>query len=610
MKKQFTLNFAGSTYPCLYIDNAHDAERVISRLLESKEPLIADCETAALPEWKHIQEAALSPHLARPRLIQMFTGKSAVVIDLYKTGFDIPLGKLFSERPSVFHNMNFDYKMLHKWYGVQYPDMHCTAIMARCCWQAMYPGFKSAALGDVAYALFGEEVIKKAGASDWSMPELTFEQVKYAANDVIILNQIYKKLSDMMTRLKLNTCYEIYRKAQIVISKMELNGFSFDKETHKLNIVSWRQKMADARDEVTRITGIQSITDTKIGEWLKKNLDEATLALWPRTEKNEERLAVGSDALVNFSHLEIVKPFSTFQKYKKLCTSFGTSLIDHINPATGKLHTSYFICGARTGRTSCSNPNLANQPRDKDMRRVYVASPGKELVAADYGQLEVRIIAELSKEEGMLQAFENGIDIYKSTIAGILGKRIEDITPEERQSGKMIVLGRSYALGRVKQAHYAKKNYGITLSEQENNKLFYGYRDLYPSLYKWQIQQADRCQANRFTCFELLGKANKLTEDTYFGASMNMPVQGGAASINYIALIDADKKLHGTSARFLVTVYDEIAVECDPDDIPLVKEVLTTSMTSAYSRLIPNARTLKNLVDPNHGANWAVAKGK
>ena len=85
-----------------FIDNRNDAERVINKLLESKEPLIADCETAPLPEWRQHPEAALSPHLARPRLFQMFTGKSAVVIDLYKTGFDISLGKLFTEKTLSF----------------------------------------------------------------------------------------------------------------------------------------------------------------------------------------------------------------------------------------------------------------------------------------------------------------------------------------------------------------------------------------------------------------------------------------------------------------------------------------------------------------------------
>src|SRR5687768_11285673 len=102
-------------------------------MLGSKEILAVDLETAALPEFKHIPEAPLSPHLGRPRLLQFFTGRGACVIDLFKTGELSNLKTLFENRPSVFHNMRFDYAMLNKWYGVKHPDMHCTAIMARCC---------------------------------------------------------------------------------------------------------------------------------------------------------------------------------------------------------------------------------------------------------------------------------------------------------------------------------------------------------------------------------------------------------------------------------------------------------------------------------------------
>jgi len=424
MNKQFTVDFAGTSYPAFYLTERVDAEKAILKMMESKEILAADCETAPLPQYRHFPEAALSPHLASPRLFQMFTGKGAVVLDIYKTGPLPLLGKLFEERPSVFHNMNFDLKMLMNWYGVQYPDMHCTAIMARCCFQAMYPIFKSASLKDVAKLIFKEDVIKHAGASDWSMPELTFEQVQYAAKDAIIQRRIFDKLSEWMEKLNLLKCYEVYRKAQIVMSRMELNGISFDEATHKNNIVKWRQEMSDARDELEAMTGIRTITDSKIGEWLKKSLPEDVISLWPRTESTDteknfaegtDKLAVNSDALVNFSHLDIVKPFSKFQKTKKLCTSFGMNLIHQINPATKKIHAHYTICGARTGRASCSNPNFQNQPRDPEMRKVYTASPGYEMMVSDFSQIEVRIFAEYAKEEKMLVAFEKGLDIYKYT---------------------------------------------------------------------------------------------------------------------------------------------------------------------------------------------------
>lgn len=622
MKEQFQVDFSGSTYPAFYLTKRDEAERAILKMLESKEVFAADCETAVLPQYRHIVGSALSPHLARPRLFQFFTGKAAVVLDLMKIG-ELPLlCTLFQNRKSVFHNMNFDLRMLMKWYEVKYPDMECTMIQARCVLQALYPGFKSAKLGDVAEWLFGEKVIKKAGASDWGIPELSYEQIQYAAKDTVILMRIYEKLTDYITKLNLTECYTLYRKTQLLLSQMELNGISFDQELHRNHIVKWRQEMADARDEVERLTDIQGITDTKIGNWLKSKLPEDVLAAWPRTDTtdNEEdykagtdRLCVSADALVNYSHLEIVKPFSEFQVKKRLCTGFGMNLIDMINPATGKIHAGYTMCGARTGRVSCSNPNFLNQPnahKDADMRKVYIASPGYEMMVSDFSQIEVRIIAEYAKEEKMLQAFEAGRDIYKHTASLLLKKPYEKVTKDERKHMKPLVLGLAYGLGASKYGHYAKKNYDLTLSLQQSKDIVWEYRNLYDKLYKWQLEQPVKCEANRYTCFAAFGKSNKLPEDRFWGASMNHPIQSAASAIMYLALLLSDKELKpsGIDYRWLGTVYDEKILEYKPEHRSFVKKVLTKNSILAYTTVMKSERTIVNLVDPLWGSNWADAK--
>jgi DNA polymerase-1 len=616
MIKNFTVDFAGSSYPAIYIDTKDKAEAAIQRMLESKEILVADIETAALPQYKHIPEAALSPHLARPRLIQMFTGKAAVVIDLFKTGELPSLKTLFETRSSCFHNLNFDLKMMMKWFKVESGDFHCSAIMSRLVWQALYPTFKSASLKDVAKALLNVEVNKAGGKSDWNITELTWEQVNYAAADTIMLYLIHAKLKDWIQKLNLEKCYEVYRKAQIPISMMELNGINFDVEHHKKNIVNWRSELADARDELQRMTGIQVVTPAKVGKWLKENLPPEVAAIWPRTDSTKDeaewedvQLATNADAFINFSHIEIVKPFAKYQKMSKLCTSFGMNLIEMINPATKRIHAGYTVCGARTGRVSGSNPNFQQSPRDKEFRKSFIPTAGYELVDADFSQIEVRYIAELAQEERMLEAFENGIDIYSATIAGMLGKNIKDITKDERQQGKGIVLGRSYGLGRLKQSSYCKKNYGITFTTEENDRLFYAYRDLYPALYKWQLRQTDLCQANRYTAFAALGKSNKLSEDKYWGASMNHPVQSGCASIMYIALILIAEAFKGKDVNLIANVHDEIILECRPTETGEVKKKVVECMEKAYCTILPVNRTLRNLVDPGSGVNWSEAKG-
>lgn len=377
--------------------------------------------------------------------------------------------------------------------------------------------------------------------------------------------------------------------------------------------------MADAKDEVEKITGIQVITDTKIGDWLKNNLSPEVLSIWPRTESTDtkehyeagtDKLAVNADALVNFSHLGIVKPFSDFQKKKKLCTGFGMNLLHTVNPATNKIHAGYFMCGARTGRVSCSNPNFLNQPRDPALRSVYTASPGLEMMVSDFSQIEVRIFAEYAREEKMLKAFEMGRDIYKHTASLLLKKPYEQVTKEERKHMKPLVLGLAYGLGSAKYGHYAKKNYGIDLTIDQSLTVVKNYREVYDSLYKWQLEQPVRCEANNYTCFAALGKSNKLAQDRYWGASMNHPIQSAAASIMYLALLLCDKELRsrGIYFKWLGTVYDEMLLEYKSEDRLIVKEVLTKRSIEAYTTIMQSERTIVNLVDPLWGDNWHDAK--
>lgn len=934
--KNFTVDFAGSEYPCFFISDKATANSLIAKLKAKPGIIAADTETAALPQYKHIAMAALYPQLANIRLLQLFTGTGAAVIDLHATG-PIDLKSLFETRPSVFHNMTFDYKMLRQHYNVVEADMHCTCIMARCVFHAIYPDKKSASLKDVAATLFGHELNKKAGSSDWSIPELTFEQVKYAALDAIVQMKIYEKLNDYIDKLKLRNVYNLYRKAQIAICEMELNGVSFDKKQHMENVVKWRNEQLDSLDEVLELTGLDEITDAKLGKWLEKKLDQDTLQLWPRTETG--KLKTDAHTFVDFSHLEIVKPFSRYQKLKKLTTAFGTKLIDMCNPATGKLHPTYTVAGAKTGRLSCSNPNLQQSPRGDEMRSVFVASPGYEMVVADYSQVEVRCIAEFSNDANMLTAYQEGLDIYAYTASRLNGKPLEEVTKPERQAAKACfsgdtevltrqgwvrldqyndqevaqyslpcgvdynqvrgrtcrfsfgravpeftgvggeisfvqplgyiekpgiiteykdrrnslaitddhqiiyvnnynevfkkpwkdcgdirhfinagwlksspiicdqttrliaaiiadghfetdtvvrfgfskrrkyrrlveiilpgmaefthsrsgsaykvrvklhpglativhkyvskskvlswsaltdfprevfleeaqywdghvnkrgnyisfstvvrqtvevmqamahcsgmlfnfkeshskndkhrnlfsaiyavhnhqplsrphlkkgptyettvyclevpsgalvirhnnkvsiqgncVLGLNYGLGASKFSHYAKKGYGVDISDDASATIIKAYRDLYSDLRQWQLSQVDLCAANKYTSYTVLGKSRKMTEDDHYGASMNHPVQGSCAEIMLLALVYIRQMIKGTSARLLATVHDEVMLECKPEDTEKVKALVKEAMEKAYLKILPSGRTIKGLVDPSSGANWAEAK--
>jgi DNA polymerase I-like protein with 3'-5' exonuclease and polymerase domains len=465
--------------------------------------------------------------------------------------------------------MSFDYKMLKNHYGVVKPDMHCTAIMARCVFHATYPDDRRADLAAVCKALFKEELIKKAGATDWGVPTLTFEQIEYAAKDAIVQMRVFEKLNDYVDKLKLRPVYDLYRKAQIVIADMELNGISFNKDQHLKNVVKWREELLDALTEVKQLTGLNEITDSKLGVWLEENLSEGMRIVWPRSELTG-KLKTDANTFVYYSDLEIVKPFSRYQKLKKLTTSFGMNLHKFINPKTDKMHPGYRLAGAKTGRLSCNEPNIQQSPRDKDFRSMFVPSPGYVFVVADYSQVEVRCIAELSNDPEMLKAYAEGLDIYSYTASKMSGIAYEVINSKDengnkhplRQQAKALVLGLNYGLGAKKFSHYAKKGYDVSMSQAESHAAVIGYRELYSTLREWQLEQVNHCPLRKYTAFSVLGKTRKMTEDDYYGACMNHPVQGSCAEIMLLALVYAARNVEGTSARLLASVHDEIILEC------------------------------------------------
>lgn len=613
MITKFSVSFNSKDYPCFFVNSEDQALEVIDNLISKEGILAADLETAALPKWKHVPQAALSPFLARPRLLQLFTGTGIVIMDLFKVG-PLDLAPLFHKRPAVFHNMTFDYKMLCQHHNVTEPDMHCTCIMARCVLHATFAEDKAADLGSAVQTFLGQVINKKAGASDWG-GLLTFEQIRYAASDVIVLMELYKKLDEYIDQLKLRKVYDLYRKAQLVLSQMELNGICIDKTLHRKNVIKWREDLKDASDSVLELTGLERITDSTIAAWLEKSLPPETKEIWPKTEK-DERLSTDANTFADFSHLDIVKPFSKYQKLKKLTTAFGMNLLGQINPATEKLHPSYRVAGARTGRLSCAEPNIQQAPRSKEFRSIFIPSPGYVFVVADYSQVEVRCIAELSNDPEMLKAFEEGLDIYSHTAAQLTNIPYEVIEKRDeegnkhpaRQQAKALVLGLNYGLGARKFAHYAKKGYGVEITETDAVGLVAAYRELYSKLRDWQIEQVNKTALKRYTAFSAMGKSRKMTEENYYGACMNHPIQGSCAEIMLLALVYASEELKDTSARLLASVHDEILVECKPEDVEAVKQKLADSMRQAYLEIIPSGRTLKNLIAPSHGANWADAK--
>lgn len=605
MLGEFKVSLCGKEYPVFYIDSLREGEEAIKRLLLKPGILAADLETAAMPEWRHIPDAALSPHLSRPRLLQVFTGTAAVVLDLFRIG-EIDLATLFNTRPSVFHNIGFDLKFLRKYYGVTSSLPHCTLIMARIINHALYTDVRRADLGSATGHFLGVEINKRAGATDWSVPDLTFEQISYAAADVIVLHKLYEKLNVFIDQLGLRKVYELYRKAQLSICKIELNGISIDCEKHRGHVIKWREELADSKDELLALTRLDSITGPKIATWLQETLPEEIIEAWPRTEKGA--FQTDSFAFSEHSDLDIVVPIARYQKLKTSLCSFGLNLLALINPATKKLHPHYHVAGAKTGRLSSSSPNIQNQPRSFEMRSVYVPTEGYTFIDIDYAQIEPRILAEFSQDQEMLKVYRDKLDLYTYTASKVLNKPVSEVTKQERQYGKSLALGLMYMLGAKGFKRYAKKTFSVDVNETQSEELVDAYRKAYPDLRNWQLQQVNQCMCRCYTAFSKLGKSRRFDEDAFYAGSVNHPIQSTAAEVMLTAIVDVDHSLEGTGAWLTATVHDELLITCPTDSVEDCGRLCETVMENAYRKIMGDCVTANEIVKASSGPSWAEAK--
>lgn len=601
---RFTVDFFGSDFQAFYITDKAEALTAIKRLMEYDTTLAIDTETEALPEFRHVEKAALSPHLAKIRLMQVFNGKSSVIFDLKKIANDSIFIALLETKKFIAHHAPFDFKFFYS-LGALKIDIGCTLIAAKLVNHAATAVDFKMTLDALTEGFLGKELPKHVQTSDWSVSMLTHEQLVYAALDPIAVWYVAEKLSKGIAKYGLQKIYDLNRAAIPAIAKMELNGIAIDKEKHIKLVDRWRAELYAAKKELTELTGLPDITNHKIAKWLEEKLDKDVLTFWPRTDLG--KLKTDANTLSEFSHLEIVTPFSKFQKLEKLTTSFGMNLLQKLNPKTGRLHTSFNICGARTGRLSSSEPNLQTAPRDKEFRELFVPSRRNfKFICGDFGQIEVRVVAELSQDKELLSVFNKGEDVYEATAQKMIGQKLSHFPYDKRkilrQSAKALVLGLLYGLGAKKYAHYANKNYGLKLTQAQGEESVTRFREIYPTLYSWQQSQGNLCTKKLFAT-TVTGKRRRLQEDYAYTAGLNQPVQGTSAEIMLSALIRANKTI-----RLVNCVHDEILGETfDIETIHVNAKRLESSMIEGALNILPNLPT-KNLVEAKIGDSWGACK--
>ena len=620
-----------------YIVDDAAAEAAVENVLADADDtgvIALDIETCPQPEWRRpipIQinkdgslakrqptvgdaGAALDPYRARIRLVQLYAGGDGVyVFDLDRV--NIGMLALIWAQPLAAFNAVFEVKFLLT-AGIE-PSGRLFDVMT-ALW--LTDGIRTG-LGEAARRVLGWDMPKTLGASDWSAPALTQAQINYAALDAVAAFELWLDQREQFDEIAENV-QAIADNAIVATARMELAGMPVDTDHHANMIKQWDANLAEAKRRLAKVTGI-----TKATPVAKRNYIEAVIgddtdrrAEWPRTDTG--LLSADKKTLQMYgAEIDGIADMLEVSRLDKLVSTYGRSLADHIHPITRRIHGSFKIAGARTGRYSSSQPNLQNLPKRDEprFRDIFAAPEGRVLVVADYSQIELRAAAEITGDEAMLEAFERGIDLHKQTARLIRGENDPDasVSTAHRNLAKALNFGMLYGAGAATFRVYAATTFGVELTLDEAAEARAAFFAAYPRLRQWQAEHARRSQhvgyvqtrGGRTWRWEWnarpSGEDDEGWDGFHYTYSLNHPIQGTCAEILMIAIAEIDRALRSYDARIVATVHDEIVIECadDPATVRAVARLMTTKMTRALLEMLPG-HPRRGVVQLEVGHSW------
>lgn len=393
-----------------------------------------------------------------------------------------------------------------------------------------------------------------------------------------------------------------------VLASMEWEGARID--TNELKTLSGQlsQRLKELENEAFEIAGrpFNVNSPMQVGQIL---FDE--MAIDPKARKTKTGTwSTAEDVLEKYSKdVPLVKLILDIRGLKKLLTTYVDALPKLINPATGKIHTTYNQTITATGRLSSTNPNLQNIPirtaDGRDIRRAFVPDPGCVMLSADYSQIELRLMADLSGDKGMIDAFLSGEDIHRSTAAKIYHLELDQVTDEQRRNAKTANFGIIYGIS----AFGLSERLGIPRAEAKS--LIDGYLETYPDVAKYMQNAIEQARSDGFVT-TIMGRKRYLpdinsrsnTVRSYAERNaINAPLQGSAADIIKVAMvaIDSEIRRNGLRSKMIMQVHDELIFNVFPDEVALLQQIVVRGMENAYHGSVPLE------VAAGVGANWLEA---
>lgn len=455
-----------------------------------------------------------------------------------------------------------------------------------------------------------EELIGPKGKKQKNMRDLSPADVyEYAAEDADITLRLKNVLEPLLTQHEATRLFnEIEMPLVRVLAYMERCGVRIDTAALKETSLHFTKRMNDIQQDIFDMTGetFNISSPRQVGELLFEKLK-----LSDKPKKTAKGQYVTSEEVLQSlkNKSEVVGKILDYRGLKKLLSTYIDALPALINPGTGRIHTSYNQTVAATGRLSSSNPNLQNIPiRDddgKEIRKAFIPDEGCEFFSADYSQVELRIMAHLSNDPNMVEAFREGKDIHAATAARIYKKPIEEVTRTERSHAKTANFGIIYGIS----AFGLSERLGI--SRKDAKALIDGYFATYPKVKEYMDASIAKAREKGYTetvmerrCYlPDINSRNAVVRGYAERNAINAPIQGSAADIIKIAMIRIYKRFQeeGIRSKMLIQVHDELDFSVYPEEKDRVENIVLTEMENAYKLRVPL------LADGGWGKNWLEA---
>ena len=435
------------------------------------------------------------------------------------------------------------------------------------------------------------------------------EAVKYAAEDADITLRLWHHFKPQLHKHKVTTVYETLERPLVpVLKRMEMSGIKVDRDTLSRMSNAFAQKMAGLEAELHELAGetfnVQS--PAQVGSIL---FDKMALDGGKKTKTGQ--WSTPADVLEDLAtEHDFAARVLDYRQLQKLKSTYTDSLQDHINSETGRVHTSYSIAGANTGRLASTDPNLQNIPvRAEDGRRIreaFIAEQGKTLISLDYSQIELRILAHVACIDSLKQAFRDGLDIHAMTASEMFEVPLADMTPDIRRQAKAINFGVIYGISGFGLAR------NLRIPRSEAQAFIDRYFERFPGIKEYMDDTVAFAKDKGYVQ-TLFGRKINTPEINARGphagfakrAAINAPIQGTAADIIRRAMINMEPAISHLPAKMLLQVHDELIFEVDndaiDDTISAVRDVMENAPLPAVKLDVPLT------VDAGQGQNWAEA---